>query len=168
MHADRKATSKALAVSLVGLALAMLPAATRAASLCGGSVSNVFWESLSGSSPATGICFDAGFLCKAPKPSDYFFRVGNPPCNPNTTACEIQVYVPWEFPGNVQDTSSINPNVCWYNTATAPAADRLDPSCGNAIAICGSLGNEILSDFAGTFAALGLYSCATLDQLSGA
>ena len=156
------------AALLVAVALATLPAPARPASNCGGTVNNVFWESLSGSSPATGICFSAGFLCKAPEPGVLSYRV--PPgsgCNPNVSLCEIQAYVTWKFPGNVQDGSSINPSLCWYNTATAPAADRLDPSCGNAIAICGSLGNEILSDFANTFVSVGMYRCSTLDQMQG-
>ena len=67
------------------------------------------------------ICPSAGFYCNQPRqPSSPFIRVVNPLCNAQAQTCAIELRVPLEFPGNIQNGGCIRPVIHWFAQAVSP------------------------------------------------
>jgi RHS repeat-associated protein len=112
---------------------------------------NYFFTPQGGTSPAPVSCGD-GFRCHDPEqPSQPYIVKTNANCDPMQQFCEVQLRVPWEFPGNIQN-DLIHPVVYWYRDAPqAPPCDPFpNPNCGQT-SICGVPGQQILVDFIETY-----------------
>lgn len=160
-------------------AIAVSPALAQAPGDFDCTGNDYFFTPQGGTSPAPVTCGD-GFRCHDPEqPSQPYIVKTNVNCDPMQQFCEVQLRVPWEFPGNIQN-DLIHPRVYWYrNAAQAPPCDPSpNPDCGQT-SICGVTGQQILVDFIETYTRasarcsdltdprLGVYSLTGFTCLSG-
>jgi RHS repeat-associated protein len=109
------------------------------------------------------------YRCELPKSEAVFIALKDGLCNPATTACEVRLWAPLEFPNNALNFSTGGPTgkLLFYSSPTASScAPYPFPACGQ-IAECGFVGaTQVEVDFISAWIERGGVTCANAETLT--